>query len=616
MSTRGRVAIWAFILSLAAAGAACARGAYDVTSFGALGDGKIDDAAAFQKALDAAEADGGGVVSVPTGEYLIKSHLTIPPHVTLEGVWRAPVRGLPVDAGSVLLATEGKGEPEGTPFIVMNTDSVLKGLSIFYPEQIIANPPHAYPWTIQSVSGADNCTIRDVTLINPYQAVDFGTHMTGRHYVSGLYGYPLFKGLYVNQCYDVGRIENVHFWPFWDVNPESPLWAFTKQNATAFIIGRTDGEMVSNCFSIFYRVGIHFIAGPIEGSSKTSPGSGVYTNCYMDITPCAVRVDEVAADSGVSFVNGMFMSGAEISEKNKGPVKFTACGFWANRGLKCHAKLAGRGTVIFESCHFSNWDQQREEAACIEANNARLIVNGCDFQSTRDKHWKVTLGPRVRSAIVSSNLMGGGVLIRNNAPEDADIQIGLNAGNEKPGYLTDWLVLGPFPNPRAQSSPPGQPSRTGYETDYLAGIGGEREAVLTPATKVEYPGPEGKAQLAQTCVIEPSLSHHISFKEVYPDGNSVAYAFCYLDSPEEQTAHFEFGANDASKVWINGDLAFSHWDEEGGDSQPGAHAFDARLQKGLNTVLVKVEDAGGRRWEFVMEAYDESGKPLIAKSAV
>ena len=44
--------------------------AYNVKQFGAVGDGKTNDAAAFQKAIDAATAAGGGTVYVPPGNYL------------------------------------------------------------------------------------------------------------------------------------------------------------------------------------------------------------------------------------------------------------------------------------------------------------------------------------------------------------------------------------------------------------------------------------------------------------------------------------------------------------------------------------------------------------------
>ena len=582
---------------------------FDAHRNGAIGDGQTDDTQAFQKALDAVGKDGGGVVTVLTGKYLIKGHLAIPTNVTLEGVWRAPARGVPVDAGSTLLAVEGKGDADGTPFITLNTNSALSGLSIFYPEQVIANPPHAYPWTVQAADGTDNCSIVNVTIVNPYQAVDFGTHVTGRHYINRLCAHPLLKGLYINQCYDVGRIENIHFWPFWDLDPKSPLWVFTKEKGTAFIIGKTDGEMAFNCFSIFYHTGMHFIAGPV-GKDKKLPGSGVYTNCYMDITSCAIKVDEVAPDAGVSFVNGMFMSGVEVAPSNKGQVKFTACGFWANRGLASHARLEGRGAVTFSACHFSNWDQAMDGTACIDANCARVIVSGCEFNTDRTDHCKVRLGPLVKAAVVTSNLMPGGAIVRNEAPAIADVQIGLNAGETTRGYVAEWLVAGPFPNPKTANAPAGRPSRAGFDTDYLAPIGGEAAAALTPQTAIPYTDEHGQARTITVKTVAVKQGQVVDFMEVFGRGGGVAYAFCYLASDGDQTAHFDLGANDCSKVWVNGRLAHQYWNEEGGDSHPGSYSFEAALHKGMNAVLVKVEDAGGKKWEFVLEAYDAKGNPV------
>ncbi len=600
------------------------RGVHNVADFGAKGDGKTDDTGAFQAALDAAFDDGGGLVQVPTGQFLIKTHLAVPQNVTLEGVWRSPQRGDPVSAGTVLLAVEGQGDPDGTPFITLTTQSTLSGISIFYPEQIRANPPHAYPWTIATRTFCDNASIINVTIINPYQAVDFGTFPTGRHYINGLYGQALYKGLYINQCYDVGRVENVHFWPFWDLDPNSPLWEFTKTEGTAFIFGRTDGEMVSNCFSIFYSVGMHFIRGEIRENgrvARTAPGAGVFTNCYMDITPCAVRVDDVMSHAGISFVNGMFMSGIEVGPKNKGPVKFTGCGFWANKGQKFHAKLNGQGTGIFASCHFSNWDQAEEGVPCIDVDSTRVIVMSCDFESDRKDHVKVRLGPRVQAAVISSNLMGNDVLIQNRAPKSADIQIGLNAAASSDAVARRWTVLGPFPNAPVEPDGPAEPTlgpgklaRSGYTIDYIAPLGGEADAVITPQTKVSFQDKSGATRAVSARVHEAEVSGRVDLKALYPEGRGVAYAFCYVRSPVEQTGRFLLGANDCSKVWVNGKLAHAFWSEEGDSGRPGDHEFVAPLQKGLNPVLIKVEDAGGSKWCFSFEAYGADGNPLNAVS--
>ncbi|MFT3868358.1 MAG: glycoside hydrolase family 28 protein [Nibricoccus sp.] len=55
---------------------------YNVMDFGATGEGKIKETAAFQKALDACAAAGGGTVLVPAGYYIIGS-LQLKSHTTL-----------------------------------------------------------------------------------------------------------------------------------------------------------------------------------------------------------------------------------------------------------------------------------------------------------------------------------------------------------------------------------------------------------------------------------------------------------------------------------------------------------------------------------------------------
>ena len=48
---------------------------FDVTDFGALGDGSTDDTSSIQDAIDAAEAAGGGVVYFPAGVYVVNGAL-------------------------------------------------------------------------------------------------------------------------------------------------------------------------------------------------------------------------------------------------------------------------------------------------------------------------------------------------------------------------------------------------------------------------------------------------------------------------------------------------------------------------------------------------------------
>ncbi len=66
---------------------------YDVAAYGADATGRADSYAAIQRALDAAGADGGGVVWIGAGSYRVATPLWVPRGVTLLGAWRDPDKG-------------------------------------------------------------------------------------------------------------------------------------------------------------------------------------------------------------------------------------------------------------------------------------------------------------------------------------------------------------------------------------------------------------------------------------------------------------------------------------------------------------------------------------------
>jgi hypothetical protein len=389
--------------------------ALNVRSFGALGDGSADDTDAFQKALDSAGRQGGAQVQVPAGQYMIRRHLSVPPHVTLAGIAEAPPRSH--NKGSTLLAVEGKGNPEGTPFVTLHEDATVKGIQVFYPEQT-TSPVCAYPWCIRGIG--DNCSILNVLLVNPYQAVDLGSrYPAGRHYINGLNAQPLKTGLFIDKCFDVGRVENVHFWPFWS----GEVMDYTTSNATAFIIGRTDWEYMTNCFAIAYKTGYHFV------ERADGPGNAVLTQCGSDIGPLAVKVDSVQEHAGVSFLNGQFMAGVEVAETNRGPVKFTACGFWGVQDVTdSHVRVRGHGHVSLSNCHFVWWGWRNPEAPCILAESGSLSVNACDFLDEDPQKNHVRLLDDVLSAQVIGNHFRTPPRIENRS--EGDVAIAQNVGGK------------------------------------------------------------------------------------------------------------------------------------------------------------------------------------------
>jgi len=385
--------------------------ALNVRDFGAAGDGVKDDTAAFAAAMKAAADTGNFAVFVPRGRYLIGTRLDVPPNVILEGVYQGPT-GRGHEGGSVLLAVADAGNANGQPFIMLHTSSMLRGLTIFHPEQKMKNPPVPYPWTIRGAG--DNICLQNLLLVNPYQGVDFGTTSAGRHFISGLYGQPLYRGIFVDQCFDVGRIENVHFWDFWG-GWDGVLYDFMRQEAVAFVLGKSDWEFMSNCFCIGYHTGYHFV------QNQYGPGNYLLTQSGSDISPCSVRIENSQAHAGNSFVNCQFMAGIQVAPSNKGPTKFTACGFWGVPTTDSHAVLEGTGHTFFTGCHFITWGQRNPSAPAIHAKRGGLTVTACDFMDAGKA--QITLEPEVDAGMIYGNRLRGQERIVNRAAARAQIAL-------------------------------------------------------------------------------------------------------------------------------------------------------------------------------------------------
>ena len=392
----------------------------NVKNFGARGNGVDDETVAFQRALEAAHRAGGGMVYAPPGRYLFHEVLYIPEGVTLRGSFgcvashtgmRDHGQTKPGDDGTVLLVTAGRGNEDGKPFITLNTNSSLAGLTIYYPNQVTDAAPIAYPWSI--AMRGKNPAAFDLELLNPYQGIDASNNE--RHNVRNICGQPLRRGILVDAIYDIGRIENVHFNPWW--NGRSAVYQWQTQNGEAFIFGRADWEYVLNTFCFGYHVGYKFVR------TGTGECNGNFLGIGADDCNRAVLVEQSAV-YGLLITNGEFTSFhgddptmVEVRETNKGVARFSNCAFWG----PCNqvAKIAGQGTVGFSDCTFVEWQKDR---AAIQASSGSLLIRGCDFRQNRPH---ISLGQQVDRAVITGNLFAGPAQIQNATTKV--VQVGLNA---------------------------------------------------------------------------------------------------------------------------------------------------------------------------------------------
>jgi hypothetical protein len=401
---------------------AAKSGPVNARDYGAAGDGVKDDTAALQAALQAAESKGP-VCFVPAGHYRINGSLVVPPGVTLAGAsGGVPHSEHPI--GTVLLAYGGRGNADGPPLVTLKPNAVVRNLIIHYPEQTLPDVA-PYPWTIRG--DGELCQVTDVTMTNPYQAIDFGTRWNELHTIRNVFACPLKTGIYIDQCTDIGRIENVHFNPnFWvrmalkPGFPKADISAYLAKNLVGFKIGKTDWEFISNSFVIFPLVGFHF------DDFGHGPGNAVITQSGADICTMAVRVDRTQDHAGVQFVNGQFMSAVYVGPQNRGPVKLTSCGFWPVAQTQEQVLKFGPSTLMLTACHFAGWGNAKDAAGaippCIRSSGGRLIVNGCEFMQEKPQ---IVLEKGLRAATITGNLFRGDTAVLNNSGVEA--QIGLNA---------------------------------------------------------------------------------------------------------------------------------------------------------------------------------------------
>jgi hypothetical protein len=422
------VALLVFVLALAAAAAGAEpTDFYNVKVFGAKGDSKTDDTAAFQAALEAAGKAGGGTVYAPRGNYFFAGHLNVPNAVTLQGLWQSvPAhngirdRGLPkpTDDGSTFLVTEGAGKEDAPPFITLGTNSTLRGVVLYWPEQNEDAEPKAYPWAV--AMRGKNPAVLDVELLNPYNGIDASKNE--RHLVRNVQGQPLRRGIWVDEIYDIGRIENVHFNPWWSTKPR--LFQWQMANGEAFIFGRTDWQYVLNTFCFGYKVGYRFV------QTKAGVCNGNFLGIGADDCWTALVVEQ-CAPMGLLITNGEFVSfhGPDptmiaVAPTNSGSVRFSNCAFWG----PCSqiARIAGSGTVGFGDCTFVQWGRSNAGRAAIQAKSGTVLVRGCEFREAKPH---IDLAPDVRRAVITGNVFVG--LPRINNQSKGNVQIAENAGEAK-----------------------------------------------------------------------------------------------------------------------------------------------------------------------------------------
>jgi autotransporter-associated beta strand protein len=368
--------------------------------YGAVGDGITDDSGAFQAAMNAvynSGGSGGGVVFVPAGDYAFYNNITIPTGVTLHGDWKDWMKSGGGMVGTTFKVYQGAGQTNGTPFITLSGSTALRDVNIWYPNQNAANIV-GYPF---SIGLDDDCVVQNVALVNSYQGIE--TYNGGsKHILSTIIGSPLYKGIDLDQIFDVCHAEDIRFSP--DVWANSGVTnapaaggayaTWMRANGEGMRLRRVDGEMCMDTFISGYHVGIEANAAT-NGQPGATFYSGVVSNCAT-----ALLAQDMPGAFGLMFANFTLDGDIAISRTNTADdanAMFDHCQIIGRTGPAVSAiGNDWHSWMQFQDCTISNALQLTGPGVfnvvnstllgstqCVMAANAtRVVFTGCTFSPT------------------------------------------------------------------------------------------------------------------------------------------------------------------------------------------------------------------------------------------
>jgi hypothetical protein len=321
----------------------------DAAAYGASPD--APDNTRFLQAALAAAGKGGGTVYLAAGRYRLAGALVVPSGVEFRGSFDVPHHTQ--SGGSVLLATGGRGQEKGTPLIRLKPGSGVRGLTVWYPDQVLTDP-QPYPWTVQSLGAG--CWVTDFTIGNGWQGVDFFTHPSTGHTISYLAGGLFRRGVFVSKS-DRGVVEDVQFNPHYmarlpaglpqpryAADPFGQVIAIQQAKLEGLVFGRAQDELILRTFLYSAIDGLKFV-------NDGGGASGVVVNHGTDAGSRAVTFGAVGP-KGLDLYNtqlvvlGVSQVAAVVTlPEFKGSARLYNTQIWAPGSL---ALLQGPGKVTLE----------------------------------------------------------------------------------------------------------------------------------------------------------------------------------------------------------------------------------------------------------------------------
>ncbi len=168
------------------------------------------------------------------------------------------------------------------------------------------------------------------------------------------------------------------------------------------------------------------------------------------------------------------------------------------------------------------------------------------------------------------------------------------------GFVTNWLVVGPFPNPGDR------PDNKGFHIDYLKNYGGEAKHVPSNGMQIE----KDDGTTVSWAPYEAGYSTRIDLCSVdhlglgYEEEDVLVYAACWLKCEKNISVQIRVGSDDGYKLWLDHELVgeehvyrAAYRDQE---------SYPLELSEGMHLLLIKVDQDYGS-FEFMLRVVTPNG---------
>lgn len=166
------------------------------------------------------------------------------------------------------------------------------------------------------------------------------------------------------------------------------------------------------------------------------------------------------------------------------------------------------------------------------------------------------------------------------------------AYSEEPSgqFLRSWMLCGPFPLALTAEENLDTIRIESFYQDYLTAVGGESGAAIRLVQPVLLD------DLSLPWTAYESGEDYVDLDEALSTDDAVlAYAYCEIESKSTLPCALALGTNDGVQVWMNGERVWDHPGPRG--LRIDDDIVPIVLQPGRNTLLLKIEERGGR-WQF------------------